>query len=67
MLVTGAKKAQEMRVLDRVPCICYSVQFLKDKSKNVLALLDFGSKVNAITLAYIAQQNLKVQRTNISA
>ena len=53
-LVTHTKKAQEGGVLDKISYICYSVQFQKDKSKDVLALLDFGSKVNAITPAYIA-------------
>ena len=54
-----------MRVLDRVPCICYLVQFLKDKGKDVLALLDSGSKVNAMTSAYTAQLSLKIQKIDI--
>lgn len=43
-----------MKVLDRVLSICYSVLFRKDrdKDKDILALLDFGSKVNAINPTY---------------
>ena len=54
-LVTGiSKNAQKIRVLDKIPCICYSLQFEKDKSKDILALLDFGGKVNEMTLVYTA-------------
>ena len=56
-----------MRVLDKVPCIYYSVQFCKDKGKNVLALLDSGCEVNAMTPAYAAHLGLKVRVTNVSA
>ena len=47
-----------------MPYICHPVQFKKDKNKDMLALLDSGSKVNTMTLAYIAQLGLKVQKTN---
>ena len=67
MLITDAKKAQKVRVLNRVPCICYPVQFQKDKNKDVLALLNSRSKVNVMTLAYVAQLGLKVQKTSIGA
>ena len=50
-LVTGAKKVPKMRVLDRFPCICYPVQFQKDKGRDVLALLNSKRKINAMTLA----------------
>ena len=63
--MTSAKKTQKVKVLDRVFCICYLVQFQKDKDKNVLALLDFRSKINAMTLAYAAQLSLKMQKTNV--
>ena len=56
-----------MRVLNRVLCICYLVQFQKDKNKDVLALLDFRSKVNAMTLVYMAQLGLKMQKTDVAA
>ena len=65
--MTGAKEAQKVKVLDRFPCIFYPMQFRKDKSKNVLTLLDFESEVNAMTPSYSAQLGLKVQNTNIGA
>ena len=55
-----------MKVLDRAFYICYPVQFCKDKCKNVLAFLDFGSEINAITLAYTAYLGLKVKLTNVA-
>ena len=65
LLVIGAStKALKMRVLDKIPCICYPVQFHKNKGKDVLALLDSGSKVNAMTPAYTAHLDLKVRVTN---
>ena len=41
------------------------MQFQKDKNKDVLALLDFRIKINAITLAYTIQLGLKVWKTNV--
>ena len=43
------------------------MQFQKSKDKDVLALFDSGSEVNAITPAYAIQLGLKVQNTNVSA
>ena len=54
-----------MRVLDRVSCICYPIQFCKDKGKDVLALLDSGSEVNIMTPAYAAYLDFKVRVTNV--
>ena len=66
LLVTGAStEAPKVRVLDRVPYICYPVQFCKDKGKDVLALLDFGSEVNAMTPGYTVYLDLKVRMTNV--
>ena len=56
-----------MRGLDRVSCIYYLVQFRKDKGKDVLALLNSGSEVNAMTLAHMAHLSLKVIVTDVSA
>ena len=66
MLVTNAKEPQKLRALDRVSCICYPIHFWKNKSKNILALLNSKSKINAMTLAYAAPLGLKVQKTNIA-
>ena len=55
----ASKKAQEV-ILDRVPCIHYPVQFRKDKRATIRALIDSGSKVNAMTPAYAKQLGLQV-------
>ena len=66
--VTGAsREAPKMRVLDRIPCIRYHVQFCKNKSKDILVLLDSGSEVNAMTPAYVVHLDLKVRVTNVGA
>ena len=68
LLVTStSKKAQRVKFLDQVSCISYFVQFQKNKSKNVLACLDFKSKINAMTPAYTAYLGLKVEKTNVTA
>ena len=64
-MIGASRKALKVRVLNKVFCICYSIQFRKDKGKNVLALLDFGSKVNAMTPANVAHLDLKVKVTNV--
>ena len=50
MVTDANKKAQEV-ILDRVPCFHYPVQGQKDKEV-IKALIDSGSKVNAMTPAY---------------
>ena len=54
-------------ILDWLPCIYYQVQFRKDKKATIQALIDLGSKVNAITLADTKQIGLQVQKTDIEA
>ena len=54
MLVIGTKEAQKVRVLNLVTCICYPIQFRKDKNKDVLALPNSENEVNTITLVYMA-------------
>ena len=51
-------------VVVRVPCIYYPVQF---QEKQVKALLDSNSKVNAINLDYAWKLRLKIRKTNIGA
>ena len=66
--MTGAsREALKVRVLDRVSYICYPVQFRKNKGKDILALLDSGSEVNAMSPAYAAHLSLKVRVTNVGA
>ena len=50
--------------LQRVLYIYYPIRF---KKKEVQALIDSGSKVNAITPAYALRLGLWVYRTNIGA
>ena len=65
-LVIGAsREAPKVGVLNKVPCIYYPIQFRNDKSKDVLALLDSGSEVNAMTPAHEAHLGLKVRMTDI--
>ena len=52
--------------LKRIPCIYYPLRFRKD-TEGVRALVDLGSKVNAMTLTYAAKLGLKVQKTDIGA
>ena len=64
--MTGANtEALKVRILDKIYCLYLHVQFRKNKGKNVLALLDFKSKINAITLVYTAYLSLKVRITNV--
>ena len=66
--VTGAsKKAQKVIVLDRMPCIHYPVQFRKDQGATIRALINSGSKVNAMTLAYTKKLGLRTQKTDLRA
>ena len=53
-LVTGANKDTEKAILDQVSCIYYPVQFQKDKEV-IRALINSGSKINAMTLAYVSK------------
>ncbi len=55
------KKTKEE--LERVPCIWYPVTF-KDQTE---ALLDSGSKVNAMSQAFTQQLGLKIRKTNVGA
>ena len=65
--VTGTKEAPKVRVMDRISCIHYPVQFRNNKGRDVLAFLNSRREVNAITPAYVAQLGLKVQKTDVGA
>ena len=52
--------------LEKVHCIHYPIYFQKD-SADVEALLDLGSKVNAMTLAFALKLGLKTHHTDIGA
>ena len=66
-MAATSRKASKVRVFDRVSCICCLVQFRKNKGKNILALLDSGSKENAMTPVYAAHLSLKVRVINVGA
>lgn len=50
-----------------MPCICYLIQFQGNQVYEVRVLLDSGSKINAITSAYIAKLDLTTRKTNVGA
>ena len=64
--VTEASKEDDV-ILDWVPCIYYPLRFYKDKKNKAWALIDFGSKVNAMTPAYVSKLGLRVRQTNFGA
>ena len=64
VLVTEA--SVDDTLLARLPCIYYLVQCQKDGSQ-VQALLNSGSEVNAMNLAYALRLGLRVHRTDIGA
>ena len=63
--MTGAGKKNEV-ILKRVPYIHYILRFRKDTA-DVKALINSGSKVNAMTPAYTLKLGLRVRQTNIQA
>ena len=66
-LVTDTKTVQKIRVIDQVLCICYPIKFQNNKNNNVFALFDFKNEAIVVTLAYVAQLGLKLQRTDFDA
>ena len=61
--VTEASKEEEV-ALARIPCIHYPLRFQKDTNK-VQALIDIGSKVNAMAPAYVLKLGLQVCQTDV--
>ena len=66
-MIGASTEALKVRVLNKISRICYLVQFRKYKDKDVLALLDSGSEVNAMAAAYLAHLGLKVRMTDVGA
>ena len=50
----------------RVPCIYYPVQF-QEGQEQVKVLLNSGSKVNAMSPAYVERLGVKTRKTNVKA
>ena len=57
---------EDVVVLDWVPCICYPMRFKKSKVQ-VQALIDSGSEINTMMLAYALKLGLKVHTTDVEA
>ena len=66
LVIEASKEAQEV-ILNQTACIYYLVQFQKDKEATIWALINLGSKVNAMTTAYAKQLGLQIQKTDIEA
>ena len=58
-------------VLKKVPCIHYPVRFQEDSKQEgqeqVRALLNSGSEINAMSLAYVERLGFKTRKTNVGA
>ena len=56
-------------VVVRVPCIYYPVQFQENQEqesqRQVKALLDSGSEVNAMSPTYVEKLDVKTRKTNV--
>ena len=65
-MATSTLVTVNSKVLQRLSFIQYLVQFKEDQPK-VLALINFGSKVNAITAAHIVKLGLIIQETSVKA
>lgn len=65
--VTGASKEAQKVILSRVRYIHFPVQFWKDKGATIQVLIDSGSKVNAMTLAYAKQLGFQAWKTDVGA
>ena len=66
-LVAEASKEAQKVILARMLFIHYPVQFRKDKRATIQILIDLGSKVNVITLAYAKQLGLQVRKIDVEA
>ena len=53
--------------LDQVSWLHYPVQFQKDKGAIIWALIDSGSEVNVMTLAYAKKLGLRTQKSDVRA
>lgn len=58
---------EEIILLEKIQCIYYLFYIQKDKESNVQALINLGSKVNAMILAYTNKLGLKIYSTIVGA
>lgn len=54
-------------VLKKIICIHYLLCFCKDKKNEMRALINSGSKINAIIPAYTLELDFKVRQTHVEA
>ena len=54
------------KIIVRTPCIYYPIRF-QEEQEQVRALLDSGSKVNAISSVYIEKLDIKTRKINVGA
>lgn len=66
ILMTGTNKETQKMILDRVFYIYYLVQFQKNKLL-IQALINSGSKIDAMTLAYAKQLDFQISKTYVKA
>lgn len=59
--------SEEAVTLERVPCIKYPVQFQKNKTNNVQALINSWSDVNTMHPNYTKKLGLAIQKTDVGA
>ena len=62
-----ANKEAPKVILNRVPCIYYLVQFWKDKEAIIQVLINSGSEVNTMTLAYAKQLGFQIRKADDGA
>ena len=68
VLATSVSVTDGGKEVVRVPCIHYPVRFQEDQGQEqVKALLNSGSKVNAMSPAYAKKLGLKTRKTNVGA
>ena len=58
------KASKKNVILDRITYICYLIWFKKNE---VQTLIDSGSEINTMILAYALKLSFKVRRTNVKA
>lgn len=61
------KFSAEAVTLRCIPYIKYLVQFRKDKTNSMQALINLGSKVNVMHPNYVKKLSLLIQKTDIRA
>lgn len=62
--MTRTSKENNM-MLARILCNYYLLHFCKDKKNKVQALINFGSRINTITLAYASKLGFKIRYVNV--